>query len=751
MKFFNKGFLLTIIIFNLISCRNGKISSPTNETLFQVQSLENGLRRYSVSDYHPDSSTFYAHKIDSLLHTFTVIDSNKLNLYPLLINVYLMERQHKKAEVLTFELNEFEKYISPPSNNEKSLALANKAYLIFRDNKFTEAFKLLEKAIQLAEKSLNSKSYQFALRTWMLIAAKQDNQEAFEKYIPKFTQIINEADTLYYNLSRVYAEYYSLKKGSENEALYWLDKAILFLNTQQQNDAINSTLHFLLASVYDRIGDYDKVIQTYFDDLFSGEKYDLNKLLNYQKGDVPYGYISITEIAEALLNKYKKQKNLNDLILSERLIVKADSILSNQSILLNENRNLTFLLHSDQLLDVALQIMCEKYQLEKDPVLLNLLITIIQKNRTFIHKKEKALKTMLNNDNYSRYIKLQNKISKSNISITEDSPSLRKDIIELDKLEKQLSDYSNSLGEKSYITHPSYRLNNIQKLLSKRNSTLIIYNEINDTLIFRMNISPEDCQLKMIDLNKGYADELVRISYDPLLKSDSSNINAINHLLPKTSTSDLLIMNDGITGEINFHKIIQPLHKIDNITLLIDFDSLEKLFTKQDSIPIKRMAVFAFSDSETIGTRHTFSAWEIPYTYREAQALSDKYPSKVDIFSGLNATINQFLKTCRDTTYSHLHLALHGHSSGATREDIMLFFRNSTYGIDTLYGYEIPPNLHARSVVLSACDSNKGLYAPGEGKYSLARYFLRNGIHEVKASHGILKDRLYFFNNTITY
>jgi len=736
---------INTLIFVLILIFNSQCVQKGGDIYFDSESelkiYERGLLKISVDTFHIDSSKYYVEKVDSLLHTYNKIDSIKFESYPLLINVYLMERQHKKAEMLAKELIDFDNYSFQPVDNVKSIALSTYAYLIFRDLKYYAAYKILTKAIMLSDNNINSKSYQLALRNWMLISAKEGNEDNFHNYKFHYDKIINEADTFHYNMYRVYAEYYALKKDKEKEALYWLEKAINHIEIRQPNYAIKSTLYFYLADVYTRLQEYDNVLKIYYQDLYLNAHFDINRLLSYKQNDVPYGYITIVEIAETLLLKYKKNKNISDLLLAEDLIVKCDSILSKQPFLLNLNRELSFLSHSDDLLDVALGIFYELHMLDRtNEIYINTIVNIIHKNRTFTHKKEKTIRDILGIDLYKDYFIIRKEIGKSNTYSSDNSVQFREDLLRLDELQSKF-DHIN-VSENDYISSNFWQVNHIQDKLREHNVSLLAFNQVDTNQIFRVLIDPLRIEVALLQLNTSNMqsiNELMRYSYDPFIPIRKQYKTIFDYLVPEISTDKLLIMNDGITGELNWKKILNGHGKKIDVDLLLDFESVDKLDINQDQ-SLKRMAVFAFSNSSTIRERHKHSNLEIPFTHKEAQYFLSQFPGQVDIYSGREATKSKFIQVCEDSLYSHIHLALHGHSSGETREDISLLFRNQEFGIDTLYGYEIPLLNRKKSVVLSACDSNNGIYTRGEGKYSLARYFLKNGSELVKANHGILED-----------
>jgi len=167
-----------------------------------------------------------------------------------------------------------------------------------------------------------------------------------------------------------------------------------------------------------------------------------------------------------------------------------------------------------------------------------------------------------------------------------------------------------------------------------------------------------------------------------------------------------------------------------------------RLFKKflQNESDKKGAVLFAFSDKETIRSKlRTFLA-ELPGTYKEVMALSLKYPKAI-IYTGKNATKANFIRAYQDTNISYIHLALHGLANSAEKDDVKLFFRTTSGGLDSLYGYELMKyKSRCKKVVLSACQSGIGAYIPGEGSYSLPRYFMINGATDVVFNYWDVED-----------
>ncbi len=149
---------------------------------------------------------------------------------------------------------------------------------------------------------------------------------------------------------------------------------------------------------------------------------------------------------------------------------------------------------------------------------------------------------------------------------------------------------------------------------------------------------------------------------------------------------------------------------------------------------------FAFSDPATIKSKKRTRMIELPGTYREVVKLKNQYPDS-RLYSGNNATKNNFLKEYQNPDNHYIHLALHGVAVSDTKDDIKLYFRTKPGGLDSLYGYELLNlNSSCKKIVLSACHSGAGKYIKGEGLFSLPRYFMINGANDVSFNFWEVED-----------
>jgi CHAT domain-containing protein len=262
---------------------------------------------------------------------------------------------------------------------------------------------------------------------------------------------------------------------------------------------------------------------------------------------------------------------------------------------------------------------------------------------------------------------------------------------------------------------------------------------------------------KGLTLDRTHFPAALQAATEQILKNLSSNGDTTGlkdlayRMLPQRIveqlSSKLYVVPDGIFFRFPFAALLPSGYEV------YYTPSLQLLTERKehDQPQQSKLAVFTFTDPETVKSEKRTKLRELPGTYKEALKLKKSYPN-ASIFTGRSATKENFIKVYQDPSYTGIHLALHGLANSAERDNVKLYFRTKDYGLDSLYGYELLNyRSNIRSVTLSACQSGLGAFAAGEGSYSLPRYFIINGATEVKASMWDLEDEGVNPYSTITY
>jgi hypothetical protein len=289
----------------------------------------------------------------------------------------------------------------------------------------------------------------------------------------------------------------------------------------------------------------------------------------------------------------------------------------------------------------------------------------------------------------------------------------------------------------SGLIKDSLNLINVQQDIVDNETCILIIDETQEywyyTIISRMGIILERQQITQDKI----------LSIDTLLSSiqkEQIPQKMKSELLPKIIYSSLykkiMYIPDGIYHRFPLSALLEKekydIKHLPNIRLYKKFSTQVK--------STKRSAFFAFSDPETIKATYRTRLAELPGTYKEVKRLSNQYPN-VTTYSGKNATKSNFINAYQDTNIQYIHLALHGLANSGEKDDVKLFFRTSTGGLDSLYGYELLKyKSKCQKIVLSACQSGLGTYEKGEGLFSLPRYFMINGATDVVFNYWDVED-----------
>ena len=195
---------------------------------------------------------------------------------------------------------------------------------------------------------------------------------------------------------------------------------------------------------------------------------------------------------------------------------------------------------------------------------------------------------------------------------------------------------------------------------------------------------------------------------------------------PLLNNKSLTIVPDGFLNGLPFEALINDQnqylleqHTI-NYKLSLSFHNTVK--------PSKSTRSVAFAPN----TFNTNSLSALPYTLTEVATIED-IVSNTTVYTENNATKAQFLKELEHN--SIIHLATHAKANDSISPWIA--FNDDKINLDELY---LTKN-NADMVVLSACETNNGQLAVGEGVLSLTRGFFQTGAKSVVSSIWSIDDK----------
>ncbi len=330
--------------------------------------------------------------------------------------------------------------------------------------------------------------------------------------------------------------------------------------------------------------------------------------------------------------------------------------------------------------------------------------------------------------------------------------------------QKTLLTYDKLDSLKAYIkkNHPSYytiRYNNkpltikhIQKKLQLDSSIFVNYfwGEKN---LFVIHYSPTRVNyfiVKNIDTMKQMLDSLTILVSTPPFTSkhaqdDWNSFQNLSHALFQK-----------LLGSNNISKwpklIISPdghLHNFPFELLTISKKSVgDNQYNKLDYLVLSNAVKYAYSAKTFFEQKHINQKYLkdyvafapiysrdkiLPNTKEEINLIANKF--KGQQYIGNEATLTNFHKVHQQCRM--IHLAMHGYWNSETYTSKLIFQHGSALNNQDIYNLHIPAEL----VVLSACNTAKGIVLPGEGALSLGKAFQYAGCANVMMSQWKLPDQ----------
>jgi CHAT domain-containing protein len=296
-------------------------------------------------------------------------------------------------------------------------------------------------------------------------------------------------------------------------------------------------------------------------------------------------------------------------------------------------------------------------------------------------------------------------------------------------------------------------LNEIQNWAKGSNSTILEY-FYGSNFVFGLGVNQDS--LKLFKIIKDSTLENNLSNYNNSLKFgfsfstqkiDFNNFTLSGHYLFQKllapiirsvdSVQNLVIIPDGYLSTIPFDALLQREvnpNKVDYRNLpyvhneyRISYHFNSSMGINSSHVPNRtasNLIAFSFSseDVKNLSAEQLLTTNQIGGSAKEINSISGLV-SNVDLFSGLDATEENFVKNAPN--YDIIHLAIHGEADLENSMDSKLIFPSGGEGHDGfLYPFELYNlSLNAKLVVLSACESGIGKMFSGEGIFSMARAF----------------------------
>lgn len=633
-------------------------------------------------------------------------------------------------------LFDFERYLPIADNIDKARAYANRAFMMFREGDFDGSEDDINQGLGLINPEINCDILQHLLKSKMVIYMINGDDSLWHVTANRIISNIQKTGKNYIEIDRWQGQYYVQKKQYKR-AIPHLEKALENKILQNKiHSASYSTLCFLLSQCYEEIGNYSKALY-YMAKNIGLYDYDEKKMIEHILTKDGYSFVTALRCANIHFTQYKRTGKKAALLKTKKYLDALESVMFGQFKVMDENAILQFYIESGQeYFHLGMDTHYELWKKTGDKQYLQSFVQYSDKNKNSLMYRDIQMASYLSTlskDMIQKEFELRAAIKEEKRKGLQSNKAFNRFMDEYSQLEDKISTLN-----RSFISHGLQKepinIQTLQHAMDEETSILII-DETHDFWYYTL-ISKD----RIIIERRKITQEITK-SIDTLLASLSQDqkryqTDLLPEIIHKTLTKKIMYIPDG-----SYHRFpLSALLKSNNYEVKhLPTLSLYNKFAAPAVRP-KSSVFFAFSDPETIRSKHRTRLTELPGTYKEVNQLSKIFNNST-IYSGKNATKAKFFKAYQDTNIQYIHLALHGLANSGEKDDVKLYFRTMTGGLDSLYGYELLKyKSKCRKIVLSACQSGLGTYQNGEGLFSLPRYFMINGAIDVVFNYWDVED-----------
>ena len=638
----------------------------------------------------------------------------------------------------------FEKYFPAADSADQARAYTNRAFMMFREGDIEGTFEDIETGLNFISHLQYPEIYQNLLKSYLAVYMVHGQDTLWQKTAEKINENIKISGKDYIEMNRWYGQFYTYAERFQQAVPYLIRALKKEKDKGLEYSAKYSSLCFLLSQCYENLFKFSLALEyKAYDESFN--KYDLNQMLDHLSKAEGFSFVTGLRCANIYFSEYKYTKNTSALQKAKLYLDVLDRVMFGQFKVAEENAILQFYEESGRnYFHLGMDVHYELWKKTGLKAHLESFVNYSEKSKNSLMYRDIQMahkQTTLPKEIIEREFNLRAAIKEEKRKGLRDNHNFDRLIDEYISLEAEIEE-----KHKPFITEGLNRdKTEMNKLISDipDDSTCILV--IDETVAHRYFTLITN---RGITIEKEVSDQIKTQQLDTLIKilQQSSKQNIENKSgIPDKIIPDIISLGlikrifyvpDGIYHRFPLEAVLYDRdYSILHLPTVRLFDKF--LHSQSDK---KGAAFFAFSDKETIRSKSRTFLAELPGTYKEVMALSAKYP-EAKIYTGNNATKANFIRAYQDTNISYIHLALHGLANSAEKDDVKLYFRSSTGGLDSLYGYELMKyKSRCKKVVLSACQSGIGAYIPGEGSYSLPRYFMINGATDVVFNYWDVED-----------
>ncbi len=731
------------------------IATHKNDAIHTAEMLSEIARFYLHEGNQSDSSNVYYNQALNIYETSYTSSLNKVLILRNLVYLQFPERKDHLAEIFAQKINQD---LPPHFNFDNGLQLMQKSLIGFchyRLKRRKEGDLFFDQAFEFSKSNPCTYHQQEVYKLYFSGKLIVDLNFNLHEKLRQLDSLVSR-DGNFCNLDKIKGEYLFYSGKADLQSEYHLEQAYHYIQNHRPFNTLQVyTITYLLYECLVRNRKYDRALDLLYtqdQDVVPGKIIAFNRETIFAKErlDKEYSYVTMENFAKTLLKKYKDFKKKDDLDLAKKIIQTADSLVSKEIKSFDESIILNIYKSSKDVYHTAMEIQNELYLLDPKDYYLNEYLYYLEKNRTRMLHRDMRLNQV---SKLTRDLEIDHeKKIRQQISLftrIKNLDSLKYYSDKLDQfysLAKSEKLWNTALMEKQkFQSIASVKLNSNEVYLDfakikdriyifilKKDIHNLVSLEATDSLMYHLD-QIRQAQGGYKDMNATSYQYSAYYVYTHLLKDHLGNESVL------TYSSDALL--NGINPEalVASPKKVNDYDQLDYLIRTVTIENVESIYLKQDkNNKYKSDSVlgFFFSDHKTL-QKSNVAIKELPGSILEQKEL-EKLITNHRFYAGEACNKRTFFNE-KMSKYDVLHLSLHGFSTAENTQMLYFLFR-STSQLDTIFGDELLGRKYPELVVLSACATGQGKYEEGEGKFTLARYFLQSGSSKVISSLWNLDD-----------
>ena len=675
----------------------------------------------------------------------------------------------KKAhQLISYAYEQKLKHLNPESPEiTKGKILLGQAHLALKN--YEEADKFLDEGLEAFSTNDGGNNYWLADANYHKAMLKLDSdniadaRKHFEESEKHFKASLGDYyDEIYLDFTVNASNFYA-QIGEKDKALSMATEALDYIKANQGEQTLLEYYQMLnLADIHYQLADYENALMYCKKaiDLLDSNDFVRNSQLNNLQVE--------TNKVSGILLKVKTELKLNpnkSISFLKAKLVEIDNAINileeKKSIITNDSSTAILIQDNIGVFRIAKELSLELYkQTQEEKYLEDLLgyheSMIYHKIRNRLNstsveltanlppevlEKERTLRNQLNSfleddANFNTFIEREKEWNNFLEELKEDHPEYYK--LRYASISQSLQDIRNKIPEGSTLVRYIFIKDELFAFVIS-NSKITMTRIASDRLQF--NIAELNDRIESIEPSFKFQSELYKILWEPIAQyintegviiiPDKELFNLSFELLTPElceTFSDLQTKSLLAKHQISYN---YSLFLIDKNSQPVGYDSNFIGFAPEFSEDMKNSYKIAIEDSVNID--HTYLKL-LPQPFAKDLAESYSRLFNGDLFLNEKASKQVFTSSARE--HKIIHIGTHAESDNVSPEfSRLIFAKNAEDENNSLYTYEIyNQNLASNLAILTACETGKPTFQPGEGMISLAHAFNYAGSESILTS-----------------